>query len=63
MVSLSEAEKKLAEAKSDVRHLTVMSLRPNLSPEKRELLRNLERSARAEVKLRLRALEHERQNQ
>jgi hypothetical protein len=36
-------------------------MRPNQSAEKLELLRNLEQSARAEVKLRLKVLNHAKQ--
>ena len=49
-------EQELKDARQEVRNLCVMSMRPNLPPSKVELLKNLERSARAEVKLRLKHL-------
>jgi hypothetical protein len=48
----------LKDARQEVRNLTVMAMRPGMSPAKAELIRNLERSARAEVKLRLKALRY-----
>jgi hypothetical protein len=41
-----------------VRNLTVMGMGPNQSPDQLELIRNLEISARAEMRLRTIALEH-----
>jgi hypothetical protein len=58
--SAKQQEKDLASTRQEVRNLTVMALRPDLSPEKRELIRNLERSARAEVKLWVKALVYQR---
>jgi len=49
---------KLVDTRQEVRNLIVMGMRPNLTPEKAELIRNLERSARAEAKLRHRHLEY-----
>jgi len=46
----------LKETRQEVHKLTVMAMWPNLSPEKAELVRALERSARAEVRLRLKHL-------
>jgi hypothetical protein len=54
--------KALADTRREVRNLTVIAMRPN-PPEKAELLRNLERSARAEVKLRIKALAYFREQQ
>jgi len=51
-------QKKLADAHRQVRNLTVMGMRPDLSADKRELIRKAERSARAEVKLRIKALQY-----
>jgi len=50
--------RKLASVRQEVRNLTVMGMRPDLPPEKAELVRNLERSARASAKLRLRHLDY-----
>ncbi len=44
-------KRQLANARQEVRNLQAMIKRPRQSGEKLELLRNLERSARAEVKL------------
>lgn len=57
MPDLKILQTKLADARQEVRNLTVMQMKPGYSAEKLELLRNLERSARAEVKLRVKALE------
>jgi hypothetical protein len=57
MPDLPTLEQKLFEARLEVRHFQVMAMRPNLSPEQRALIWELERSARAEVKLRLKAIE------
>jgi hypothetical protein len=48
--------RELANSRQEVRNLTVIGMRPNLSADKRELIHNAERSARAEVKLRIKAL-------
>jgi hypothetical protein len=48
--------KMLADARREVRNLTVMGMRPDISADEREIIRQLERSARAQVKLGLRAL-------
>jgi hypothetical protein len=50
--------RKIASRRQEVRNLQVLALRPGHSPEKLEFLRNLERSARAEVKLWRLALAH-----
>jgi hypothetical protein len=42
----------LADARREVRNLIVMGMKPGLTTAKAELIRKLERSARAEVKLR-----------
>ena len=51
-------QRKLADTRREVRNLTVMGMRPDLSADKRELIRNAERSARAEMKLRIKALQY-----
>jgi hypothetical protein len=53
-------ERKLKGVRQEVRNLQVMQMRPGQSAEKLKLLADLERSARAEVKLRLKALAHAR---
>lgn len=55
-VTLQQAEQDLKDTRQEVRNLTIMALRPNLLPSEIELVRCLERSARAEVKLRLKHL-------
>ena len=63
MPDLKTLERKAAGAHQEVRNLIVMQLRPNQSPEKLALLRLLERSARAEARLRDMALEHHKSQQ
>ena len=58
MTDLKMLQQKLDDARREVRNLTVMQMKPGYSPEKLTLLHNLERSARAEVKLRIKALEY-----
>ena len=58
MTDLKELEQKLADARQEVRNLTIMAMRPNQSAKKVATIRNLKRSARAEVKLRVKALEY-----
>ena len=57
----SQADK-LQEARTKVRSLTVQSLNPGLSLPTAALVRTLERSARAEVALRQKALQYAQQN-
>ena len=54
MYDLAELKRGLRDARQKVRNLTVMAIKPDLTPAKAELIRNMERSARAEVKLRQR---------
>jgi hypothetical protein len=63
MPDLQTLRRKLDDARQEVRNLTVMAMNPKYSPEKVELLRNAERSARAEVKLRVKALEYQHQQE
>ena len=58
MRDLQTLRQELKDARQEVRNLIVMAMRPDISPAKAELIRNLERSARAEVKLRLKALRY-----
>jgi hypothetical protein len=48
---------KLEDARRKVRRFTIGGMRPNLSAGARELAVNMERSARAELKLRFKALQ------
>jgi hypothetical protein len=48
--------------RQEVRNLQVLGMRPNYR-QKAEFIRRLERSARAEVKLRLKALENAKKDQ
>jgi hypothetical protein len=56
MPDLKTLEQELKNTRQEVRNLQVMQMRPEQSAEKLKLLADLERSARAEVKLRLKAL-------
>lgn len=58
MPTLDELQQELADARQEVRNLIVMQMRPGLTPEKKEVMRQLERSVREEVKLRLEAIEY-----
>jgi hypothetical protein len=60
MPDLPTLERKLKRVRQEVRNLQVMQMRPGQSAKKLNLLADLERSARAEVKLRIKALEHAR---
>jgi hypothetical protein len=51
----------VAEVRQEVKNLIVLQLRPGQSAERLKFLHDLERSARAETKLRVRALAHYRQ--
>lgn len=52
MLDLQKLQQDLKDTRQEVRNLTVMAMHPDLLPKEVELVRNLERSARAEVKLR-----------
>jgi hypothetical protein len=56
-------QRELANTRQIVRNLTVMGMRPDLSAKEREIVPLLERSARAELKLRIKALEYCREQQ
>jgi hypothetical protein len=58
MADVTILQQELDEARREVENLTVLSLSPNLSREDLALVKQLERSARAEVKLRVMALEY-----
>ena len=59
MPDSKELRQELQDARQEVRNLTVMGMNPMWSPEKRETIKQLERSARAEVKLRQMALDYQ----
>jgi len=58
MPDVETLKRELADTSRVVRNLTVIGMRPDLKPEDIELVKLLERSARAELKLRWRALDH-----
>jgi hypothetical protein len=58
MPDSKELRQKLADAKREVRNLSVMAMKPH-DPKKLETIKHLERSARAEVSLRQKALDHQ----
>jgi hypothetical protein len=55
--------KELADTRREVRNLTVMGMRPDVSADEREVIHNLERSARAQVKMGIKALRYCREQQ
>jgi hypothetical protein len=58
MADLPTLQRKLKDARQEVRNLQVLQWRPDQAADQLKVLRDLERSARAEVKLRLKAIEH-----
>src|ERR1700744_4044399 len=58
MKSIEAHRTNLADARQRVRNLTVLGMDPSLPPDKLAVVKNLERSARAEVELRQKALDH-----
>jgi hypothetical protein len=58
MPDVPTLERKLARVRQEVRNLQVLAMRPGQTRAELQLLAELERSARAEVKLRLKAIEH-----
>jgi hypothetical protein len=63
MPDLKELQQALDDERREVQNLTVMGMRPDLKPEHAELVRNLERSARARARLAHQALQHHLQSQ
>ncbi len=57
MPTLDQLRTALTDAKREARNLSVIAMRPNLDPQKREGIKQLERSARAEIALRQKALD------
>jgi hypothetical protein len=60
MPDLATLERQLANVRQEVRNLQVLQMRPDQSARTLEILSNLERSARAEVRLRLKAIAYEK---
>jgi hypothetical protein len=60
MPTLAELQAKLDSVRREVRNLTVMGMDPSQTPGQAALIKELERSARAEMRLRTMALEHAR---
>ena len=58
MPDSKELRQDLADAKREVRNLSVMAMKPH-DQRKLETIKQLERSARAEVTLRQKALDHQ----
>ena len=56
--TLAELQAKLDSVRREVRNLMVMGLDPSQPPDQAALIKELERSARAETRLRTMALEH-----
>jgi hypothetical protein len=56
--TLAELQTKLESVRREVRNLTIMAMDPNQTSEQAALVRQLERSARAETRLRSMALAH-----
>jgi hypothetical protein len=55
--------RELADDRREVRNLTVISMRPDVSADQREIIRLLDRSARARVKMGIMALRYCREQQ
>ena len=58
MPTIAELQSKLNSVRQEVRNLTVMSMQPHQPPDQLAAIKNLELSARAELRLRVMALEH-----
>ena len=56
--TLADLQTKLESVRREVRNLTVMGMDPNQTPEQTALIKDLERSARTELRLRMMALEY-----
>jgi len=57
-LKLAELQADLDSVRREVRNLTVMGMDPKQIPEQAALIKDLEQSARAEMRLRTRALEY-----
>jgi hypothetical protein len=60
---VAQLEEELSDLRQEVRALVVLAMRPDLGPDEAEFVRMLERSARADVKVRLKTLQHVREQQ
>jgi hypothetical protein len=61
MVDLKTQQQEMQNCRQEIRNLTIMGMKPGLTPEKKAFLHDLERSARAEraeLKLRHKAIEY-----
>jgi hypothetical protein len=58
MPTLAELQAKLDSVRREVRNLTVMGMDPSQPPDQAALIKELERSARAEMRLRTMAREY-----
>ena len=58
MPELKQLQTELDDARQKVRNLTVMGMDPRNTPGQAVLIKSLEHSARAKLKLRVKALEH-----
>ena len=57
MPAIKELERNIECCRREIRNLVVMGMNPSQTPDQLELIRNLERSARAELRLRVTALQ------
>jgi hypothetical protein len=60
MPDMETLHRELKAARQELHNLQVLQLQPGKSPERLEMLHQFERSCRAEIKLRLRAIEYQR---
>jgi hypothetical protein len=58
MPDLKTQQREMQNCRQEIRNLTIMGMKPGLTPEKKAFLHDLERSARAELKLRHKAIEY-----
>jgi hypothetical protein len=58
MPDLKTMQQEMQNCRQEIRNLTIMGMRPGLTREKKALLHELERSARAELKQRYTAIEY-----
>jgi hypothetical protein len=58
LLDLLELQREIANCRREIRNLVVMGLDPNQRPDQAALIEDLERSARAELALRWRALQY-----
>jgi len=56
MPDLKTLQQEMQDCRQEIRNLTIMGMKPRLTREKKALLQDLERSARAELKLRHKAI-------